>query len=401
LLLFPVPAQAETEIAAGRFDRAEALLRQAEKDSPQDFAVLYRLGLVLLKLEKNAEASERLRRAVALNPESANAWLALAEARMREGSLPAAVEAAGRAAALATGNNAVQQAQTAFRMRAMDAYIERAEPDKAIELGEKMTAAGGPDSAAVHHLLGRAYAMRKDPARAVAGYQQAIRADPGQAVYYAELARYFLEHRTPEPAVILLEDAVRRFPSDTEILRLKGMAYYARGRNREALHALMDVLKREPDRLDVWAFTDPLIAEAGDRGPEFARMLEEFCSRHPSAPLGYYLVARVPGRDAEALLRKAIAASAEFWPAHFELHKLLKERGESAQAVEALEKVISLNPAFAPAHYAAAQLYSALGDHQRARREREIHHRLSSEQRAAAEKQNEATPRLSYEAPPR
>jgi tetratricopeptide (TPR) repeat protein len=201
--------------------------------------------------------------------------------------------------------------------------------------------------------------------------------------------------------VILLEEAARRFPSDPQILRLKGMAYYARGRNREALDAFLELLKREPDRLDVWASLDTLIPDAGERLPELTRMLQTFCERHASAPLGYYLLARVPGQDAEALLRKAVAASAGFWPAYFELHKLLKEREQPREAVQALEKVMSLNPGFAPAHYAAAQLYSALGDHERAKREREIHHRLLSEQRASAEKHNAARPRLSYEVPAR
>ena len=64
--------------------------------------------------------------------------------------------------------------------------------------------------------------MRNDPVNAVRRFQEAIRADPSQPAYPAELAQYFLDHRTPEPAVILLEEAVRQFPSDVPILRLKG-----------------------------------------------------------------------------------------------------------------------------------------------------------------------------------
>lgn len=396
LLLFQAPPQAEAEIAAGRFGRAEAVLTEAAQASPKNFDVLYRLGLVLLKLDKNREAAERLERAVAVNPNVANAWLALAEARIRDGGLSEAVDAAGRAVALDNANEGLRQAHLAFRVRAMDGYLQRKEPERAIELGEK--AGSAPQ---IHLLLGRAYAMRNDPVNAVRSFQEAIRADPNQPAYPAELAQYFLDHRTPEPAVILLEEAARRFPSDVQILRLKGMAHYARGRNREALDAFLEVLKREPDRLDVWASLDTLIPEAQERLPELTQMLQAFCERHSSAPLGYYLLARVPGQQSEALLRKAIAASAEFWPAYFELHKLLKDRGEPHEAVAALEKAISLNPGYAPAHYAAAQLYSALGDHERAKREREIHHRLLTEQRAAAEKHNAARPRLSYEVPAR
>ena len=73
-----------------------------------------------------------------------------------------------------------------------------------------------------------------------------------------------------------------------------------------------------------------------------------------------------------------------FWPAYFELYKLLKDREQWDQAALALEKTAELNPDYAPAHYALAEYYSRKGDRARAAHERELHHKLLADQRTAS-----------------
>jgi Tfp pilus assembly protein PilF len=96
------------------------------------------------------------------------------------------------------------------------------------------------------------------------------------------------------------------------------------------------------------------------------------------------------------LLEKSIAVEPSFWPAHFELHKLLLEGGDTAAAAEALRKTVELNPEYAPAHFSLAQIYARLGDRERARQEREIHHALATRQRVDAEQRRRQAPRLPY-----
>ena len=116
----------------------------------------------------------------------------------------------------------------------------------------------------------------------------------------------------------------------------------------------------------------------------------------PSSPLGPYLLALVAPAESEPLLRKAVGRAPDFWPAWFELSKLLKTQDRWSDAAAALRKTIALKPDFAQAHYAMAEYYSRSGDSARAAQEREQHHKLLEQQRVAAEKQRSAAPRLSY-----
>src|SRR5579884_3514682 len=193
--------------------------------------------------------------------------------------------------------------------------------------------------ALLHDAAGRAAAAHHDAATAVKEFQEAIRRDPGRAPYYLDLAQLFLDRDTPEPAEIVLRNAAQRFPANVDILRSFGLALYALGKYDEGL---------------------------------------------------------VVPEEAEALFRQAIEAAPTFWPAYFELHKLLKTQDRWDEAAAALRKTIELNGSYAPAHYALAQYYDRKGDRARAAQEREIHHKLLNDQRVAAEKQRERAPRLAY-----
>jgi predicted Zn-dependent protease len=71
--------------AGGNFAEAEKTLRALEKVYPDEFEVRYRLGLILMREGKTAEALERLESAVQLSPASALGWLALSQARLKLG----------------------------------------------------------------------------------------------------------------------------------------------------------------------------------------------------------------------------------------------------------------------------------------------------------------------------
>jgi tetratricopeptide (TPR) repeat protein len=158
-----------------------------------------------------------------------------------------------------------------------------------------------------------------------------------------------------------------------------------------------------PDREDLYASLETLIVSGEPRLPEIGAKVGEFSERMPSSPVGHYLRALVlkattsAREEASALLKKAIALSPSFWPAHFELHHYLKD--DPIRAAAALERVVALNGDFAPARYALAQVYAQIGDRERARKEREAHHRILSRQRAETERLRRSMPRLSYQFP--
>jgi tetratricopeptide (TPR) repeat protein len=291
-------------------------------------------------------------------------WLAAAQARLRSDDLAAA-------------GNALQQAQA------------NAGKDPAI----------APALARFHHQLGRACAEKQKPAEAVEHLQNAIALEPGQAVFYADLGGIFLDHRTPEPAELILAAGVKRLPKEPELWRLLGVAQYAQGKTELAISSFLQAIAINPDLESAYASFETLLPEAGDRLPEIQQKLRGFLQRRPESPVGPYLLALSLPEDSaerEPLLRKATQAADDFWPAHFELHKKLKAEERWKEAVLTLEKTLRLNSTYAPAHYALAEIYARLGDRARARQEREIHHKLMQQQQAERLQQREQTPRLPY-----
>ena len=244
--------------------------------------------------------------------------------------------------------------------------------------------------------------MANKPAESVEQMQHAIRLDPSQRVYYTDLAQLFLHHRTPQPAVAVLEPAIARFPEDAELLRLLGLAYYAEGNFERAIDAFLRVTDLNPDDEAGYASLETLIPNAGSRLDGIITRLRGFAERKPSSPLGHYLLSqalslRTPGfSEIESRLRRAIACDGKFWPAWFELHKPLLDAGKVEEAARALVTAVELNPEFAPARYSLAQVYAQLGNREGAREQRRIHHELLARQREAAEARRAEAPMLPY-----
>jgi tetratricopeptide (TPR) repeat protein len=247
----------------------------------------------------------------------------------------------------------------------------------------------------LHETMAKA-AVHNDAPTAAKEFQEAIRVDPGRSVYYLELAQLFLDHDTVEPAEVVLKNAVRRFPTNAEVLRMLGLAYYAQGKTQEALDTFLKAIDADPDTEGAYASLEVLLPDAGQRLPEIIAKLRKFSERHSESPIGPFLLALSEPEKSEALLRQAIRVAPGFWPAYFELHKLLKAREQWDEAAAALEKTAELNPDYAPAHYALAGYYNRKGDRARAARERELHHKLLADQRKAEEQHRAQAPRLSF-----
>jgi tetratricopeptide (TPR) repeat protein len=211
-----------------------------------------------------------------------------------------------------------------------------------------------------------------------------------------ELAQLFLDHETPEPAELVLKNAVRRFPNSSNLLRLLGLAEYAEGKNQEALDAFLKAIDADPTSAVAYASLETLLPDAGARLPEIKTKLRAFSERQPQSPIGPFLLALVEPEKSELLLRQAMRLAPGFWPAYFELHKLLKAQEKWDEAALALQKTVELNPDYAPAHFALAEYYNRTGERARAAQERELHHKLLTEQRNAEQRRRAQAPRLAF-----
>jgi len=427
-------ARAMSLAAQGRFSEAEQVLRAIERTYPDGFEVRYRLGLILLRQGNAKEAATRFETAAQKRPDSALAWLGLAQARLRLDQRGSALQAAERSAQLATAEPPLWRALAMFYSDANEfaraaEFEERwsrspgADPDSGLRLCRLrvraadnqravpacLHAIAGRDTAELQELLGDAYRLASDAPRAVEAFQRAIRLDPSEAVSYLKLVALLLDHRTPLPAIAVLNSAVTRFNNHAEFRRLLGLAYYQTGDFDKAIQQFLAVLDIEPDGDAGYASLETLLPIAGARLPEIIRRLRGFRERRPDSPVGHFLLSRAlsadasaPGSEVEALLRQAIRADPNFWPAHFELAQLEESRDNRENALQSLERVVKLNPEYAPAHYTLAQLYAQKGDRPRAVEHRRKHHSLVDRERTRTERARAESPALLFtiEPPP-
>jgi tetratricopeptide (TPR) repeat protein len=115
------------------------------------------------------------------------------------------------------------------------------------------------------------------------------------------LAMLWLEMRRPARALLVVEEARRRLPDDSELYFIRGQALLGMKRWDEAVAAFLAVLGREPRLRYGEAYlraADALIALA--RWDEAAEGLEHFVAVNRSSVEGWLKLARVRGALGEA-----------------------------------------------------------------------------------------------------
>ena len=251
-----------------------------------------------------------------------------------------------------------------------------------------------PAQALIWRALALVCGARRDGLGEARALRKIIEIDPRDAAAYRKLAALLLDHRTADAALAVAQAGAQRFPADAEMLRLRGLAQYGLGRKQEAIDSFLLAMDGAPDSELALASIETLIPEAGaDRLPAIRTHLRRFTQGNPASPLGYFLLA-LSGEEREANLGKALAADAAFWPAHFEVGRMRRERGEHAGAIEAFNTTLRLHPEHEGAHFALSLLYAETGDREQARFHREAHHQLRAKAAEAERQRSAAAPRM-------
>ena len=342
-------------VAAGRLSDGETALRTLAAKDPRDADLRYRLGLVLVKQNKLDDAAKVLVETTRIDPNFVFAWLALSDLSFRRGD---------RVTALAHAKRAEERAGTSVMAWKALAILDDRIGDAA----------------------GQARAL-----------EALVRLAPQDREPSVRLANLLLEHRNADAARTVANNGLSRFPNDPELLRLRGLAWYGLGRKDEAMNSFLAAMDAAPADETVHASVETLLPDAGDKLPQISERLSRFIAQRPDSPLGPFLLAlaSVSVEDKEPLLRRAIAIDRNFWPAYFDLHRVLREQGKRPEAIDALETTLRLNPNHEGAHFALAQLYLETGDRQKAQQHRAEHHRLRAAAASEEQKRSAEAPRFS------
>lgn len=329
--------QAQALINAGETGQARDLLRTLAREAPTEAAVLYLLSEAERQLKAYDEAESAARRLMALEPKGTRGpyLLALVQAQRRE-------------------HRAV--------IETLAPVIDRAA--QADPLPRSMVP--------LLVLAGFAHQERGEAEAAVALFERARAASPGEAVLDIYLAQALVGARQGARALSLLETARRARPDDVRLARLEAEALKLQGETDRAFALLEQEAARRPDhaesQLALAAFYAS--ARAFDRA---ARVLDEADRRFPGNVLvafqrGALLEQQQRYDEAERAFREALARDPRHAPTLNYLGYMLAERGTRLdEAIELVQRALESDPYNGSYLDSLGWAYFKRGDLQRAR----------------------------------
>jgi serine/threonine-protein kinase len=402
-------------------------LRRARRVHPRDFPLAMNLARALLRVEpiQPGEALRHYEAALAIRPDSVEAWHELGQALEQLGNDAAALEHF-RAAAVHFpgdghlyfhfGQNLWKAGQTVEAATAYRHSIEL-EPDYAMahnNLGSVLDDLGRadealdeyrravelePESGMFHSNLGCALNATGKLESAIAELNRAIELDPNSGLPLAELASVHLKQAHPEEAESALRRAIELDPNSASFRRELGVLLLNAGRLHESLTELEHVVELDPTsgfpladfatvhlKLGHFEEAEAALRRAIELEPtsasfllalgnvfymagRFEEALEEYehaVELEPSSAINVHWLGNTLerlGRLEEGLAARRRATELDPTNAtlHFNLSVALTLRRQPEEALAELYRTIELDPNYAEAHNNLGQQLAALG----------------------------------------
>jgi len=285
------------------------------------------------------------------------------------------------------------------KLRTSESLARETAALKSSSPAEASAPASVPPSAADSHRLAGDRAERSgDPVSAEHEYEEAVRLDPSEQNYFA-WATELLLHRAIKPAAEVFEKGASTHPTSARMLAGLGAALYASGSYEDAARRLCAAADLQPADATPYLFLGKMEKSAPDPLPCAQQKLARFANDEPANALAnyYYAVSlwkRGRGSEnsaslqqAEALLKKAVAADPKLGEAFVQLGAVYAAEGNSQQAISAYKKATEVNPQSGEAHYRLALAYKRSGQEGKSEQELQLYKQADKTETAAIEQQ--------------
>ena len=339
----------EAQLGSGDEIRATLeALRSVTLPEQQEAAFRQRLAELLISHERFSESVGELKRAVDLEPSRADLKFNLALAQFKATHLDDA---------LATATSLQKTA----------------------------------DSAELESLIGDIQEARGDNLSAVRSYQAAVTLAPNEEKYRLTLALDLIQHKSFEPARVVLRQAEELYPESWRVRVASGMVEYFAGSAEDATKTLLKAanVAAEPEPA-LRYLGDIQMDQTGTPDPAALSRLCEYADGHPNAgKLQFYCAALLFRRDylandrshtpeilrrLEAAIRKAPNEAAP----RCQLGKAYRWIERWQEALRESETCARMDPDSPDAHYRLAQIYRQLGQQQQSEQEMKLYKAASA-----------------------
>jgi tetratricopeptide (TPR) repeat protein len=162
--------------------------------------------------------------------------------------------------------------------------------------------------------------------------------------------------------------------------------------------AFVDAGRLDSDAEQPIAFLSRMPENWGDRKADVVALFKAYAAKHPRNALAHLALGSATGDAAE--IRRAIALNPRLPAAHIELGTIFEAQRDFPASIAAFQRAVALAPKNPVPHYRLSRLYARTGDSVRAEAERDLHEKLSNEEKAEMDRRQAATPHLQLSVQP-
>jgi tetratricopeptide (TPR) repeat protein len=346
----PVPEQtigpgqalilAEQKRRHGFLADADELSRRAMAAEPDNAEAAHMLGIVAHQSGKLAEAIEHVRRAITLKPDVALYHANLGEMCRLAGRIDEAIAASRRALEI---NPDYPGALSNLGI----ALFDQGKFDEALGCYERAIALQD-DFAQAHSNRGNALQRLKRFAEAEGAYRRALELQPGFADAWNNLGTCLRELKRPQEAEAVYRKALELGPNNPDTLDNLGLALKDLDRLDEAADLLRRALVIEP-RADKFHVHHASVLLDQHKVNEAAAAAQQALALDPDNHDAVNLMGRIAFergelRSALGCFRRALVLRPDLADAYNNMGNVLKELGQLREAEEAYLQAIRLDP---------------------------------------------------------
>jgi len=382
----------------GQVEKATAPLEQAVRLRPDSGPARNNLATNLVRLGKTSLAEREFRKVVELEPETYDANHNLGEFYVQAGKISTAIPYLEKAqsrnpAAYDNGYDLALACEETGRLPEARSQLQGLLKQK--------------DAAELHNLLAEVEEKAGDYVAAVNEYEKAAHMDPSESNLF-DWGAEFLLHQTPDPAIKVFSEGLKRYPNSPRLEVGLGLALYLRGSFDEAVKALVHGTDLDPSDPRAYYVLSKAYDRAAGQADEVVERFRRFADLRPRDPQAafYYAMSLWKGRrtetsqayldQVESSLKKALALNPSFPEAHLQLANLYSQRRQFAEAVPEYQEALRLSANIADAHFRLGQAYVHLGKKDLADKEFQLHQQLYEQHLADDDKRRSEIKQFVY-----
>ncbi len=349
--------QAELQQQAGDLVGAVAALKNYLEKQGRDARAWEALGTAQLRTRDANAALSSYTKAAELQPQNPRGPFLMGVAYRAMGKKVEAQQQFEKSLAIAPGfaDPLAQLASISFTDKNPNAALARLERQAMLQ----------PNSAEIRYLVGRAYELAGDRAKAEQSYLKAVELNPGAVPAYISLGQIYGATKDYDRAITQLDKALAQRPDQPAALMLKSIAQQMKGDNASAKAGYETIVKANPKFAPAANNLAWMLAEDGP-GQDLPRALLLAQSARDAAPqdpqiadtLGWVLYKQGAHARAEALLREAAEKLSTNAEVLYHLGMAQSKIGKTDEARASLQKSLELSPNHAGAVEARAVLAS-------------------------------------------